>query len=250
VNHAPTVLDSTRPPATGRRAVAPSTARPSSWGSVLVAAVVALAVAGGALAALLVLDAGGGASASTLTTPTGTLEVGPLALGAPQDPKDMIGMPADAHETHVGVQAQVAVSMTNTSDQPVQYSEQQFRLLTVDGDVAPETGPPTAGIQVLRPGAAITMRLSFRAPSLEQPRLRYTPTVGSPVTAALAVVAAGGVPAGSAGSRPEPGGAAPDGAPQEEAGPHDHPSHEQSPHETSPSDRSSSADDSSPAKDH
>ena len=202
----------------------------------VVAVVVALAGAGAVLAALLLTESLGTGSAggSVLRTPTGTLEVGALSVSTRHDPKDMIGMPpAGGHDAAGHSRVMVPVTLTNTSEQPVSYSPAQFRLVAGTTDVEPGVGTGGTALQTLRPQAAITLRLTFTAPTAERAHLRYSPAVGEPVVADLGPIAQQPAPAGPARQTPGSGEQSqqPSPAPAEDHSADDQTSHDQPGHD-------------------
>lgn len=182
----------------------------------LVAATVIVASAGVVRAAEVLTSerAAVAHSAVIVSMPAGRLEAGPLSVKAQPRPQDMIGMPPEQHAAHAAVTALVPVTLVNTDSDALSYSLDEFRLVTGDGELAPSSEQPDATVRTLRPGAAITMRLSFTTTSVDSARLRYTPAEGGPVEVPLA-----GAP-GAAGTHG-------DGADEESGGhddsqPHEH----------------------------
>lgn len=171
------------------------TGRLAVW---LVAAAVAASAAGVALAAGVLTATGTEVepTSTIVAIAAGRLEVGPLMVKAQPRAEDMIGMPPEQHAAHETVTALVPVTLVNTSNASLSYSADEFRLLTSDEELAPVSEQPDRTVQTLRPGAAITMRLSFTAASVDRARLRYTPAAGSPVEATLATAPAGAVTQG------------------------------------------------------
>ena len=173
----------------GRRAPAPASVGAERLSALVVGVVVTLAGAGGVLAVLLLTQGqqSNSAAGSVLRTSTGTLEVGAMSVSSRHDPKDMIGMPAgqdDAGQATV----MVPVTLSNTTDEPLTYSPGQFRLVAGDTEVAPGAGVGATS-RTLRPHAAITLRLTFTAPTADSSRLRYSPAAGDPVAADLGPIA-------------------------------------------------------------
>ena len=178
----------------------------SDLSAMVVRAVTVLGVAGAALSTALVLQGAADVAHShpspdtLLATSTGTLTVGTPSVTLVHQPNEMVGMPASAaHQS--GGEVLVPVTLRNTSHGSMSYAAGQFHLLvdgeTVDagGEAAQEPG------RELRPGAAITLRLTFDHVSLiHGGQLRYEPATGRPVTAPLEAVGEGtpqaAVPAG------------------------------------------------------
>ncbi len=163
--------------------------------SVVVRAVNALGVGGAALAAVLVLQGTAAEGryhqplSTHLTTATGFLDVGSPSVTLVHEPNEMVGMPnSAAHRS--GGEVLLPVTLTNTSHQPLPFAASQFHVL-VDGETVEAGGEAAAASpQELRPGAAITLRLTFPDVSLVHGgQLRYEPTSGPAVTAPLAAVA-------------------------------------------------------------
>ena len=183
----------------GRRAAAATAARAERLSALVVGVVVALAGSGAVLAAVLLTQGSGAAAGSVLRTDTGTLEVGALSVSSRHDPKDMIGMPA-GHDDAGHATVLVPVTLSNTTEEPVTYSHEQFRLIAGDTEVAPAAGVG-ATTRTLRPHAAITLRLTFTAPTADSSRLRYSPAAGDPVATDLGPIVqhpAAGDPSGPA----------------------------------------------------
>jgi hypothetical protein len=151
----------------------------------LLVAVLALAALGVGLTARLLLQPAHAAGPEGVHTAVGLLSAGPLSVSAEHDPKDMIGMPPGAHGSHEGLRSQVAVTLTNTTANAISYSTAEFALETAEGTAAAD-GELSGARQTLRPGAAITLRLAFTTPSVQRPRLHWSPSVGSPVVVPLA----------------------------------------------------------------
>jgi hypothetical protein len=174
---------------TGQRRPAPASAPAERLSALLVGVVVALAGAGAVLGVLLLTQGqqSGSAAGSVLRTSAGTLEVGALSVSSRHDPKDMIGMPA-GHDDAGSATVMVPVTLSNTTEEPVTYSPEQFRLVAGDTQVAPGA-VAGATTRTLRPHAAITLRLTFTAPTTDSSRLRYSPATGDPVVADLGPIA-------------------------------------------------------------
>src|SRR5215213_3199041 len=203
----------------GRRAPAPASVGAERLSALVVGVVVALAGAGAVLGVLLLTQGqqSNSAAGSVLRTSTGTLEVGAMSVSSRHDPKDMIGMPA-GHDDAGSATVMVPVTLNNTTDEPVTYSPRQFRLLTGNSQVAPGA-VAGATTRTLRPHAAITLRLTFTAPTTDSSRLRYSPAAGDPVVADLGPIAQR--PAAADPQPPaEPGAGQPQGPSSAPAGSH------------------------------
>jgi hypothetical protein len=114
----------------------------------------------------------------------------------------MFGMPPGAsHDEHAGqATVQVPVTLTNTSHAAVDYSLDSFRLLS---DTDPQGAKDTRldGPQHLRPGSAVSLRLTFSVDAAASTELRYQPPTGHPIGIPLAAV-----PAAAAGTTAPPAG--------------------------------------------
>jgi hypothetical protein len=122
-------------------------------------------------------------------TSFGSLEVSPLVVLAAPDPKAMFGMPPGAsHDEHSGkATVQVPVTLSNTSDKAVAYSLDSFRLLSAS-DREGARDERLDGPQQLRPGSAISLRLTFFTDAATGTTLRYQPPSGSAIEVPLAGV--------------------------------------------------------------
>jgi hypothetical protein len=190
----------------------PGTTRPGAGSAdrlaqLLVGLTVALAAVGAVLgvrqltASVPVVEAG----QTRVPTSFGTVQFGSLVILQRPDPKNMFGMPPGmTHEEHPGnATVQVPVTLTNTSDETVPYSLDSFRLLAGD-DREGVTDARIDTPEQLRPGSAITLRLTFSVPPAQTNVLRYSPPSGSPVEVPLGPVGGtpGSAPGGAPGSTP------------------------------------------------
>jgi hypothetical protein len=137
---------------------------------VVVVAVLLLSVVGGVLAALQLTTPSGTAvlragqpAGPVLTTSYGSVSVG--TVGSSTAPPATSG-PHAAHgaDTSQASRLHVPVTVANDGASSVRYGPDDFSLVAGTSEpVAPQDGPLLEGR--LRPGAAVTLRLTFAVPS-------------------------------------------------------------------------------------
>lgn len=159
----------------GRTAVTPHGWPLSAGGPALadlVRVVLTLTLVGALVLAvqLVVEDEGGDTvDGSVLRTGYGSVEVGDVtvSVAVPAADKGMVGAGHTAHTgaaDGAGVRVNVPVVLQNDSDAPVDYRPAQFRL---DGGSGSAVGPQDNALLTgaLRPGAAVSLRLTFALPA-------------------------------------------------------------------------------------